>query len=75
MYQLGISDNFWLVQIQEVDLWWKKELLFRKKSLFLKKHSTKQYSIFELQELIEFYKKEVEKLKIEKNYDEWKWNH
>ena len=36
------------------------------------KHSTKQYSIFELQTLIDYYKKEVEKLKIEKNYDEWK---
>ena len=36
------------------------------------KHSTKQYSIFELQTLINYYKKEVEKLKIEKNYDEWK---
>lgn len=36
------------------------------------KHSTKQYSIFELQTLIDYYKKEVERLKKEKHYDEWK---
>lgn len=36
------------------------------------KHSTKSYSCFELETLIDYYKKEVKKLKIEKNYDEWK---
>lgn len=36
------------------------------------KHSTKSYSCFELETLIDFYTKEVKKLKIEKNYDEWK---
>ena len=36
------------------------------------KQESKNWSLFELQELIEFYKKEVERLKEEKHYDEWK---
>lgn len=36
------------------------------------KHVSKSYSLFELQTLIEYYTKEVERLKKEKNYDEWK---
>lgn len=49
-----------------------KKLGSKKMELLEWKHrQAKNWSLFELQELIEFYKKEVERLKKEKHYGEW----
>ena len=50
-----------------------KKLGAKKMELLEWKHrQVKNWSLFELKELIEYYKGEVERLKKEKHYDEWK---
>lgn len=59
-----------LVQLTE---YFKKTLGQQKFDLLQWKHNqAKNWSLFELQELIKYYQGEVERLKKEKNYYEWK---
>ena len=62
-----------LIVLDELGRYLEKKLGPKKMELLEWKHrQAKNWSLFELQELIEFYKKEVERLKEEKHYDEWK---